>query len=232
MAQAARFVGMLVQAQLTGAVFARKIEPDTPHRLLVIDEFQELLAVKGATEELGRLWALARFKRCGLWVANQSASQLDAKLLALMKDNIVWHAAFRPTPADIKPREDMLAVSGSAIDPDDPGKLLSRRAEKRALISRLGRLPPRHALFSNTIATTAQVYRTLSVPGTGAEERARRAPKALREAMTRGVLAEPIEKLLEEAKPRELAPPLGEAPKHPPAAKRKRKSRRPPLELP
>ena len=57
--------------------------------------------------------------------------------------------------------------------------MLSKEAERKRLLDRLTKLPPRHALLSDLVAGRAEIIRTLSVPYDEAGRRAMRQLLAL-----------------------------------------------------
>ena len=191
-----RFVGSLVLQRIVGAVFSRTVGPKTPPVVLCMDEWQELVRV--SHEDIERLLALARFKKVGLWLANQSTAQISGVSPALLRSltvNIATHVAFRPDPADIKHLLPLLPVTGRCVDPARPDRLLTPAEERARLMDTLARLPPRHALLGDLVAGRAEVIRTLSVPYDEARRRAARLTEAERQLFWKGRLGVPVETL-------------------------------------
>lgn len=226
-----RFVGSFLFQLLTGAVFSRPVTPDTKPALLFVDEWQSL--VKASGEDFERLLSQARYRKVGLWLANQTLAQVDGAsggLLRSLTTNIALHVAFRPEMADIKHLLPLLPVTGRRVDPDQPDRLLTKDEERRRLLETLTRLPPRHALLGDLVSGNAEVIRTLGVPYEQARKRAEALPEEQVERFRQGRFGIPIEQLATTALAVDYEPTDNE-----PRGLRTAQSRRgrqPPLELP
>ena len=196
----AEVIGSFLMTIVTMAIFSRQ---NPSHAVMfIIDEWQ-VVAGKSAAE-LSRTLAQARFKRVGLTLANQTLSQVnDASLLNSLLVNIAAHWAFRPNTRDIEHVVPLLPVTGRSIDPERPDQFLSKEAERRHLMERLMKLPPRHALFSDLVAGRADIIRTLGVPYSEAKRRAQAAPPDLREVCRRGRWGVPFSELQKDIERRE-----------------------------
>jgi hypothetical protein len=233
-----RFVGSLLFSLVTGAIFSRAVTPSTHPVLVVVDEWQELAKV--AVDDFERLLALARYKRIGLWLANQTLAQVSQASSALVQSlatNIALHIAFRPADvSELKHLLPLLPVTGRRIDSQLPDRLLTPEAERKALVEQLAKLPPRHALLGNLISGQAEVIRTLSVPYEEARRRSTALPPDVREAWARGRFGVPMTDLVRTAKSQVRSEPPDEtttvSPASSTAARSARRRTRAPLELP
>jgi len=226
-----RFVGSLLFQQLTGAVFSRPVEPDPHPTLLFVDEWQSLVKVAG--EDFERLLSQARYRKVGLWLANQTLAQVEGASRALVRSlttNIALHVAFRPEMADIKHLLPLLPITGRRVDPNQPDRLLTKNEERKRLLDTLMRLPPRHALLGDLVSGNAEIIRTLSVPYEQARERAELLAEEHVERFRQGRFGIPIEQLVTAALAVDYEPTDGD-PRGLRTAQTRR-GRQPPLELP
>ncbi len=161
MASVGRFMGALLYQLITSAVFSRDPAGKRPV-VVALDEFQE--TVKSCEDEVERMLTMARFKKVGCILITQSAAQIPAKLLPVVRTNCIWTAAFRPEKADIVHLDPFLPTTGRRQDPDRPDRLLTEEQERKLLLRELGRLPERHALFADAITGTSRVIRSLTLP--------------------------------------------------------------------
>lgn len=225
-------IGSLVNTILTSAVFCRKT-PAHPV-MFFIDEWQTIIGKSAA--ELERLLSQARFRQVNVILANQTLGQItDTSLLRSLVTNISLHWAFRPGEKDIEHVVPLLPITGRFIDPERPDQFLSKQAERRQLLERLTKLPPRHALLSNLVAGRSDIILTLSVPYGEAKRRAAEVPAYLRESCRRGRFGVPFSELLEKGvqatTPIEL-PPLSVPPLSVPPRTKPARAARPRLVLP
>lgn len=189
----ATFVGSYLTTILTTAVFCRKT-PAHPV-MFVIDEWQVVIGKSAA--ELERMLSQCRFRLVSLTLANQTLGQVtDASLLRSLLTNISVHWAFRPGEKDIDHLVQLLPVTGRSIDPEHPDQFLSKDAERRRILERLAKLPPRHALLADLVGGRAEIIRTLAVPYAEAKRRAAAVPETLRDACRRGRFGVPFNELL------------------------------------
>lgn len=198
----ATFVGSYLTTILTTAVFSRKT-PAHPV-MFIIDEWQVVIGKSAA--ELERMLSQARFRQVNLILANQTLGQItDTSLLRSLVTNISVHWAFRPGERDIEHVVPLLPVTGRCIDPERPDQFLSKEAERRRLLERLAKLPPRHALLSDLVGGRAEIVRTLSVPYAEAERRAAAVAPSLRDACRRGRFGVPFKELLQMSERRDAS---------------------------
>lgn len=189
----ATFVGSYLTTVLTTAVFCRKI-PAHPV-LFVIDEWQVVVSKSAA--ELERMLSQSRYRLVTLTLANQTLGQVtDASLLRSLVTNVSVHWAFRPGEKDIDHLIPLLPVTGRCIDPSYPDQFLSKETERRRLMERLAKLPPRHALLADLVGGKAEIVRTLNVPYAEAKRRAAAVPESLRDACRKGRYGVPFKELL------------------------------------
>lgn len=189
----ATFVGSYLTTVLTTAVFCRKI-PAHPV-LFVIDEWQVVISKSAA--ELERMLSQSRYRLVTLTLANQTLGQVtDPSLLRSLVTNVSVHWAFRPGERDIDHLVSLLPVTGRCIDPACPDQFLSKEAERRRLMERLAKLPPRHALLADLVGGKAEIVRTLNVPYAEAKRRAAAVPESLRDACRKGRYGVPFKELL------------------------------------
>lgn len=200
----ATFVGSYLTTILSTAVFCRKT-PAHPV-MLVIDEWQVVIGKSAA--ELERLLSQARFRSVNLILTNQTLGQItEPSLLRSLVTNISVQWAFRPGERDIDHVTALLPVTGRCLDPERPDQFLSKEAERRRLLERLAKLPPRHALLADLVGGRAEIVRTLSVPYAEAKRRAAAAPATLREACRKGRFGVPFQELLRLSERRDSAAP-------------------------
>lgn len=182
----------LIMTIVTMAIFSRKV-PAHPV-LCIIDEWQVIAPKSGA--ELERTLAQARFRQVSLILANQTLGQIaDTSLLRSLLTNISVHWAFRPTEKDVEHVLPLLPVTGRCLDPERPDQLLGKDAERKRLIERLSKLPPRQALLSDLVAGRADLIRTLAVPYAEAKRRSGDVPADVREACRQGRFGVPFGEL-------------------------------------
>lgn len=182
----------LIMTIVTMAIFSRKV-PAHPV-LCIIDEWQVIAPKSGA--ELERTLAQARFRQVSLMLANQTLGQIaDTSLLRSLLTNISVHWAFRPTEKDVEHVLPLLPITGRCLDPERPDQFLGKDAERKRLIERLSKLPPRQALLSDLVAGRADLIRTLAVPYAEAKRRSDATPAAVREACRRGRFGVPFGEL-------------------------------------
>src|SRR5262249_3825283 len=131
-----------------------------------------------------------------LILANQTLGQItDTSLLRSLLTNISVHWAFRPTEKDVEHVLPLLPVTGRWLDPEKPDQFLSKEAERRQLLERLTKLPPRHALLTDLVDGRADIIRTLAVPYAEAKRRSGQVDPTIREAGRRGKFAVPFNEL-------------------------------------
>jgi hypothetical protein len=109
---------------------------DTPRALVVFEEFQEGLG-RSQVEQFGRLLALARYKKVGLFFINQQPSQVsrvDPNLLRALHTNTNLLAIFRSNLEDARAMSHALPV---------PADERERRSAREVLVEELTRLPDR-----------------------------------------------------------------------------------------
>lgn len=139
----------------------------------------------------------ARFRQVNLILANQTLGQVtDASLLRSLVTNVSVHWAFRPGERDIEHLIPLLPVTGRSIDPSSPDQFMSKDAERRRLLERLAKLPPRHALLADLVGGKAEIVRTLNVPYQETKRRAAAVPESLRDACRKGRYGVPFKELL------------------------------------
>lgn len=196
-----RFVGGLIWQMCVSACMTREVTPNTPHRLLVCDEWQELLAGSGnGAEDFTRLLSLLRFKRVGLWLANQNSqqiSQVSPALIQSLRVNCALQVLFRPdaSSGDLKHLLPLLPVTGCRVDARNPNAYLPVEAEQKAMLAELATLPKRTALLANRVAGTASVIQTLSLPYERALTRTQQLPEATRARFRQGCAGVPLTEL-------------------------------------
>ena len=196
-----RFVGSLLFQLIVAAIFDRKVGPSTQPVLLVVDEWHQLAKILASDFE--QVLSLARFKKIGLWLANQTLAQVSesSKVLAeSLKTNIALHLAFRPNPADVRALSSLLPITGARIHPDYPDRLLTKSEEEKYLVNLLGSLPPRQALLANHVTGQADVIRTLDLPYEEARRRAEQLPEDILDRYVRGRLGVPVKDLIARGK--------------------------------
>lgn len=197
-----QFVGAYLTIILTAAVFCRAV-PAHPV-MFIIDEWQVVVSKSAA--ELERTLSQARFRQVNLILANQTLGQItDASLLRSLLTNISLHWAFRPNEKDIDHVLPLLPITGRCLDPEHPDAFLPKEAERRRLLERLAKLPPRHALLADHIAGTAQIVRTMAIPYAEAQRLANAVPASLRENYLRGRFGVPFNELLRLSERRDTA---------------------------
>jgi hypothetical protein len=229
----AQVIGSWITTVLTAAVFCRTT-PAHPV-IFVIDEWQVVVGKSAA--ELERMLSQARFRAVNLVLANQTLGQItDTSLLRSLLTNISLHWAFRPGEKDVEHVLPLLPVTGRAIDPERPDQFLSKEAERRVLLERLAKLPPRHALLTDLVGGRAEIVRTLSVPYAEAKRRSAGVGSDLRERCRRGRFGVPFNELQQAAERQEQTALPATAAREPssgrPPAKPTRAAARPRLVLP
>ena len=131
----ARFWAALILGKLTRAIMAREVSETTRPLWLVADEWQEAL-VPSQVGVFERLLTQARFKRCGLTLANQGSEQLadTPALRRIVETNIGIRVAFRAGSEDAR-----------ALAPSLAGRVLpgAESENLRATAEALTRLPDR-----------------------------------------------------------------------------------------
>lgn len=191
-------VASLLMTIVTMAIFSRKV-PAHPV-LCIIDEWQVIAPNSGA--ELERTLAQSRFRQVSLILANQTLGQItDTSLLRSLLTNISVHWAFRPTEKDVEHVLPLLPVTGRCLDPERPDQLLTKDAERKRLIERLSKLPPRHALLSDLVAGRADLIKTLAVPYAEAKRRSVEVPAEVGLACRRGRFGVPFAELQKHSEP-------------------------------
>lgn len=93
---AQRLLASLIVGSVTRAVLSRPIREGMRPALVVLDEVQEALRVQeNEARHLSRTLSLARFRACSLLMANQTAAQLDRRLLDVIQTNTATQCVFR-----------------------------------------------------------------------------------------------------------------------------------------
>ncbi|MDM7914511.1 MAG: DUF87 domain-containing protein [Candidatus Eisenbacteria bacterium] len=131
--RAARFWAGILVGRITRAILSRRLTERSKQTLVLFEEFQEAISGR-QSEQFGRLLALARHKKVGLWFINQQVAQLDAALVKLLRTNTGLEAVFRSSFEDAKTIAHALPVA------TDPKKA---RVERAALLEEIPRLPNR-----------------------------------------------------------------------------------------
>jgi len=132
--EAAQILGQLLFGRATRAALGRQVSPNTCDAQLVLDEFPQLVTDAHQRDELGRLLALARFKKISCVLTFQAASMLPKPLLDLVRSCCSIQAVFRQAPDDAR----------ALLPAFPPPEANSRRADaKAALLRQLCTLPRR-----------------------------------------------------------------------------------------
>ncbi|MBI2373845.1 MAG: hypothetical protein HYV07_07600 [Deltaproteobacteria bacterium] len=196
-----KFFGAMFMSLLVAGALSRKVSESSSPVLCVVDEWQEL--IRGSAFEFERFLSLARFKKIGLWLANQTVEQVQSvskSLLASVIQNVSIHVAFRPDPSDVKHLLALIPSTGRVVDPKFPDRLLSQADEKDRLIEVLQKLPKRHALLGDLVARRAHFIRTLAIPFAEAEARAKTLSPEVIERFRRGRVAVPYAEVIEKSR--------------------------------
>lgn len=109
---AMRFVAGPVTGRLSRAILSREVSPQTPHAVVLFEEFQELLG-RHQIEQFKRLLSLCRFKRVALHFSNQQPAQIaaaDRTLLKVLRTNLGVEMIFRSSVEDARALSEGLAT--------------------------------------------------------------------------------------------------------------------------
>lgn len=199
MGEVGRFFGQLLFRKLVRAIFARRVQPNSPPVTIVADEFQAMLAPDiGADFE--RVLTLARSQKCFLWCLFQQAAQVEAvspTLLRLLRTNTNYQLMGRSDIADARALSHILPTSGQVRreqrgfpDPRNPPPLLTAEEERRRLVEQTPSLPDRVFWFWNRRRQyPAMLMRSPTLRIDRMRERAGSLAPDLLAAISRGVLA-------------------------------------------
>lgn len=164
----AGFIGGWIFTLVASAIYSRVPSPRLAHSTVVIDEWPRLVGGAGVADDLEDILATARSNNVSLVLANQYAAQISAVSPALwegVKANVALEVLFRPDAADVRHVDRSLPVTGGAIDPARPDRLLTRAAERDLLHTQLANLPPRHALVIDHLSgEPGSIIRTPALP--------------------------------------------------------------------
>jgi len=227
----AGFLAGFVWQALVAAIFSRPTGVRGQATLLIVDEAPLVLEV--GAEEAERVLSLARSRGIAIVLAAQFVGQIRAVssvLLDSIRANVHRMACFRPSKDDLAEVSELLPVTGEAIDPSRPDRLLKPEEERRALEARLRKLPERHFLNVDFLRNSLEVLRTLDLPFDEAERRAAALPPQVRDAFARGRYGVRRQTPSDESNDPGGAPPS--ATLAPPALRRDTARRRPKLVLP
>jgi uncharacterized protein DUF87 len=109
---AMRFVAGPVTGRLSRAILSREVSAQTPHAVVLFEEFQELLG-RHQIEQFKRLLSLCRFKRVALHFSNQQPAQIaaaDRTLLKVLRTNLGAEMIFRSSIEDARALSEGLAI--------------------------------------------------------------------------------------------------------------------------
>lgn len=179
-----RFWSGILIGRLARAILSREVSPGSPQVHVVLDEWQEALAVS-QVEQFARLLSLARFKKVGLVFVNQAPAQVAERsplLVRALRTNCNWTMTFRSS------LEDARAMAHSLPLPEE------RRGSggREELVEELTRLPDRDAmLWIRQAPFRAQRVRSPRVDLDALRDRAATVPEGVREAIRQGTVALP-----------------------------------------
>lgn len=205
MSEVSRFFGQIVFRKLVRAIFARRVERDTPPVTVIADELQAMLSPEIAAD-FDRVLTLARSQRVFLWCLFQQAAQVESvapTLLRILRTNTNYQAVFRASIEDARLLSHILPVSGAVPrdrqgfpDPRTPRQLLTPDEERRRLVEQVPSLPDRVFWFWNRRRPyPAILARSPTLDIDGLKARADELPDEIRALVARGVLAVPRDEL-------------------------------------
>ncbi|MFI5297841.1 MAG: type IV secretory system conjugative DNA transfer family protein [Polyangiales bacterium] len=196
-----RFFGSILFQKIVRAVFARRIDDDTPPVTIVADEFQSLLS-KEVAADFDAILTQARSQRAFLWMLCQQVAQVQAvsgTLLDIIQTNSSCELLFRANVNDARALDHIFPIVkniprdrvGSA-DPRVARPMMSEAEERRQIVESVPQMPDRVAWYWNQRRPyRALLMRSPDVNREGAVRLAATLPAAVREALARGVLATP-----------------------------------------
>lgn len=197
-----QFLGQLFFQRLVRAIIARPVrhgDAAVAPVTIIADEFQELLGPEVA-RDFERVLALARSKKCFLWMLFQQAAQVEAvspTLLRLLRGLCNYQVHFRASIEDARAFSHILPTTGRQLrpaagfpDPRQPDRFLSAEDERRELLELVPRMPDRIFWFCNRRAAyPSLLVRSPHLDIPGMQRTAERLPPAVRQAVERGVVA-------------------------------------------
>ena len=204
----ARFWAGILIGKLTRAIFSRSVDEGTPQAMVILEEFQEALR-HDQVEQFGRLLAMARFKRIGLWFVNQQpaqVAQVNPALVKLLRTNVGIVSTFRSALEDAKAMSHALPVAPGTKKPAEA---------RQALVEEMTRLQDRTFYFWLRQAPfRAQKVRSPRIDLVQLRELTAQVPAEVREAIRRGTVALPREELeaMEEQERAHCSVPILETP--------------------
>src|SRR5438132_7728655 len=147
----AKFWAGVLIGRLSRAILSREVKDNSPHCLVVLEEFQEALQ-RFQAEQFARLLALARHKRVALLFVNQQPGQLGTELTKLLRTNTGLECAFRCNYEDAQSLSHAFPIAAETTRP----------AEARlALARQMTRLPRRsYYLWLKEASFRAQLVRS------------------------------------------------------------------------
>lgn len=125
--EAARLLSALLFGRGTRAALGRRVTPETKPALLALDEFAQLAEKGHQRDQLGRLLALARFKKISVLLTFQNPSQLPGPLMDLVQSCCSIQALFRMAPDDARTYASAFPPPAAPIDQSRARAALQRR---------------------------------------------------------------------------------------------------------
>lgn len=184
----ARFWSSVLLSRLTRAALARRVRPDSPHVLLVFEEFQEGLG-RDERAQFARLLSQVRWKRSVSWYINQAPAQVaavDPLLLKLLRTNVSIEMLYRST------YEDARAIAHAM--PSDRSRRGERDADTReGMVEQLTRLRRREFLLWPKERARAQLCVSPRLDLDALRAAADRVPQEIRDRIRAGTVSVPTD---------------------------------------
>lgn len=205
MSELSRFFGQLIFNKLTRAIFARRVEQNTPPVAIIADEFQQLLTSEVA-RDFERILTLARSQRVFLWSIFQQAAQVEAvssTLLRILRTNTNYQLLMRSDLEDARTLAHVLPTTGTAQrsregfpDPRTAPTTMTVDEERRKLLEMVPSMPDRVGWFWERRAPhPALLLRSARLDVERGRQAANRLSPELRTLIRSGVLAIPADEL-------------------------------------
>lgn len=199
MRELGRFFGSILFQKLVRAIFARRIERDTPPVTIIADEFQALLSPEIAGD-FEAVLTQTRSQRAFLWLLCQQTAQVEAvsgTLLRILKTNSNYQLLFRANADDARALDHIFPVTGQIprdrrgfADPRVPRATMPASEERRRIVDAVPNLPDRVFWFWNKRRPyRAILARSPNVSLEHALASAADLPDEVRGQIQRGVLA-------------------------------------------
>lgn len=186
----ARFWSSVLLSRLTRAALAREVHANSPHSLLVFEEFQEGLG-RDERAQFVRLLTQVRWKRSVPWFINQAPAQIaavDPLLLKLLRTNVGIEILFRSA------YEDARAIA-HAMPADRVRKGKEGGSKREDSVEQLTRLRRREFLIWPKERARAHLCRSPRIDMDALRAAADRVPKGVRDLIRAGTVSLPADEV-------------------------------------